>query len=382
MAIKFNTRSKAEITAEIDKVIAQSLGDNIAANQNFQNDKSTSGIDAFLAENDSMRQLLNKRIGNKLRRLGYKDIPEIVFEGVEDNQETNQRVLNTTNSACKVYTCADMMNYVYNECPGLVDFITYKSGDVCPEQFPSVVQSTTRTLTAVAEGALPADVSADYEIQAVPSANDYIVCHKFETPDPLAMAVKMTKKRLKCDMCLDILALVLIDFPRRLRTTQNNQILSLLTTGTNFVQGSSNLYQILTSHIIELENKKVNAEQAVHLMARSAFENLRNIKGADGHFLFPYTGQCPRKYCVECINGYKVMIVDSIPVGGVPGANTSQVISADLGMIVGRGTDMQKCEYNENQSCLGNKVIEAWADFQVAVPLNLSNKFLYTNVTF
>lgn len=382
MAIRILKKNSNASKQELASQLFRSLYEAIVENKLDNDIVSKNSFDSLLSEHPALLKDLNNRVYNSLVKEGHKaeNIPQIEYS--EPNDENGKRVLNLSNSGCKYYTCDDMIMYCYSQCPGLVDYINYRSGgEICPIQFPSAV-CRDLSATVIPEGAMPADVSNDYVVDAVPTAASYILCQKLEIPGKYGMLISITQERMLCDMCIDIMQVIMLDFPRRIKKTQNDQILSLITAGASFPLGTSNILEVIETHETELNIRKVSSSNIVSMMSRAAFNQLKNLKNSNGNFIFPNLDACPADTCEICLQGHRIIIVDQIPVGGVAGANTSQVISGDLSVVVARGTDPLSCEYNETNSCESSKIYSMSFRFQAAIPLNLAGKFLSTNITF
>lgn len=393
---KFVIREKLN-TTEANQALKEQLFRAIKDNNAEGIAEQAEVLDSFLAENPAILERLNARIANRFAASQeYRHItpPKIQYSGHQiidiDGKKTYQRVLTSNNAACETYTCSDFLYWCSNNCPALTDYLNVKTVDnICRSHFP-VVNCKNRTFASYSLDAQAPDVSDDYQLSSstLPSPTDFVYCHKFEKPQKLGGAIKISSEYFDCDSCLDILEIFLIDAPIRIKNSFSQQALTFFATGTVIPAGSSNLLEVVDSHVTALTSGSSPSSftNILHFVAPAVFDKLYNLRDANGRYIHQRntTNECPQDHCLYCLGGRQYIISPFIPVTGTVGNNTSTIYTVDRSTILGRQTRIQSCIYKEGDAnnCEAPTIAKQFAQIQLAVPANLPNKIVSTVVNF
>lgn len=392
---KFIIREKLN-TTEANQALKEQLLRSIKDNNAEGVAEKAEVMDAFLVENPAILERLNARIAaafSATQELRHLKPPKIQYSGhqavTEGEKTVFKRVLTSANASCETYTCSDFLYWCANNCPALTDYLNVRTVEnICKEQFP-VVNCKNRTFSKYNIDAQAPDVSDDYQLNAgTPSASDFVYCHKFEKPQKLGGAIKIAAEYFDCDSCLDIMEIFLIDAPIRIKNSFSQEALTFFATGTVIPAGSSDLLEVVDSHVTSLtsDTSPSSFTNILHFVAPAVFDKLYNLKDANGRYVHDRNtvNECPQDNCLYCLGGRQYVISPFIPVTGTVGNNSSTIYTVDRSTIVGRKTNIRSCMYKEGDAnnCEAPTIAKQFAQIQLVVPTNLPGKMVNTVVNF
>jgi hypothetical protein len=368
-------RSYGAVSVEAaDESLQNSLQQNIFDNK--EGETLAGALDAFLMENPAYVRSIN----NKLKREYGSDFQLDYSQTAETDNGT--RALTSSNSNCVVVGCADIMMRLYYCDNGIENYINmYETVGVCAEQFPSY--SGKPMAGIIGEGDPAPDISAFFTKGTAPA--NYLVCTTLD-PNQIGARVEISRKRMKCNTCLNILEIVMEELPRSIKRRIRKSIYDLIeANATTLTAVSSNIRTVLMKNQNALvKSNKVALPNIYHIMDQVTFNNFFYDVDLSGRPLNTEVGSCAPDICkAYCINGFNIIVDGEKPLGVEASGNyTSTVYSGDLKVIAARITRPEMGEHLINNSIVEGMKIENVVDYADAIPANMTDMLVKRPVTF
>ncbi len=377
---KFKGKTNKAGVEAADELLRSSLEQNLRDNYNVELNEIAGAVDSFLIDNPSFVDGLNR----KLDRLGIEGA-RLNYDNVEEIEDNGLRGLTVGNSGCDIVGCSDIMMMVYDCQSGIEEYTTNSiSIGTCTEQFASFTGKPRARF--MGENSIPFDLSPSFQRSGTPVATDFLVCTTL-APYQIGGMVEISRRRLKCNDCLNMLEFVMIQAPLALKRKIRDDIYQLMNAqATNLPATTSGIRQTLISNQTSvLTTGKVGMSEIIHVMDPVTFQKFFYDSDAMERPYVLGAGICPPQTCkVYCIDGFNILVDDSMPLGTVDvnGTYSSKIYSGKIAAIATKQTRPEISENLLNNSPSQGVRVEFIMDLAVAMPINQQDTIVQRSIAF